>query len=211
MAKFTLYTNPQSRGRIVRWMLEELGAAYETHPLAFGAEMHGKTYRAINPMAKVPALVHEGTVITEVAAIIAYLADLYPETGLAPAPGKPERGTYYRWMFFGAGPLDAASSHAGLGLVPETPQDQGRVGYGSLGRVCDTLEGVLADQDWIMGAEFSAADVVIASQLGFALMLGTITDRPVLSAYVGRAMARPAAVRTRELDDALAAEMAGSG
>ncbi|MEM8571381.1 MAG: glutathione S-transferase family protein [Pseudomonadota bacterium] len=161
-------------------------------------------------MAKVPALGHEGTVITEVAAIIAYLCDFYAQKGLAPAPSTVERGVYYRWMFFGAGPLDGAVSHAGLGLIPETPQDQGRVGYGSLDRVCDTLEGVLADQDWIVGSDFTAADVVIASQLGFALMMGTIADRPILSGYVARAMARPAAIRARELDDALAAEMAGT-
>ena len=211
MADFTLYTNPQSRGRTVRWMLEELGVTYDTRPVVFGAEMHAEPYRAINPMAKVPALVHDGTVITEVAAIIAYLADLYPQAGLAPALGTPERGSYYRWIFFGAGPLDGATSHASLGLEPKTALEAGRLGYGSLDRVCKTLEGVLVDQDWILGANFSAADIVIASQLGFALLTETIKDRPLLSAYVGRSMARPAAIRSRALDDTLAAEMAKAG
>src|SRR5271165_6095604 len=127
----TLYTNPMSRGRMVRWMLEEIGQPYETKVIAYGPEMKSPEYLAINPMGKVPALTHDRTVITETAAIIAYLADTFPEAGLAPTPGTRERGPYYRWLFFGAGPFEAAVMNSTL-KVEIPPERKGSVGYGSL-------------------------------------------------------------------------------
>jgi glutathione S-transferase len=143
MTDLTFWTIPMSRGRIVRFMLEEVGAAYETVVLAYGHEMQAPEYRAINPMGKVPAIRHGDVVVTEGAAICAYLADAFPEAGLAPESGSPERGPYYRWLFFGAGPVEAAVTDAAMGVRPETPELQGRVGYGSLDRVLDGwLDGV---------------------------------------------------------------------
>jgi glutathione S-transferase len=161
MADLTFWTNPMSRGRIARWMLEETGADYETIVLAYGPEMNTPEYRAINPMAKVPAIRHGETVVTEGAAICAYLADAFPDANLAPAPGTPERGPYYRWLFFGAGPVEGAVTDASAGLKPDTPQLQGRFGYGSLERVLDTLDGLLTGREWILGDRFSAVDVYL--------------------------------------------------
>ena len=113
----TFYTNPMSRGRIVRWMLEEVGEPYETVLLDYGTTMKAPEYLAINPMGKVPALRYGDTIVTEAAAICAFLADMFPDRGLAPAPGNPKRGTYYRWMFFAAGPVEAAVTGKSMGLL----------------------------------------------------------------------------------------------
>ena len=202
MAQLTFYTNPMSRGRIVRWMLEEMGIDYTTRIIAYGAEMQGPRYRAINPMAKVPAIRHGEIVVTEGAAICAYLADAFPAAGLAPAPGTPERGPYYRWLFFGAGPLEQAIVNAGFGWAADNPQAQGRLGYGTMGRVCNTLDGLLSDgRDYILGKQFSAVDIYIGSQISWGLQLKTVEDRPPLSNYVKRLMVRPAQVRSQALDD----------
>ena len=136
------YTNPRSRGAIVRWMLEEVGQPYETQILDYGTTMKAPEYLALNPMGKVPAIVHDGVVVTEGAAICTYLAETFPEAGLAPTAA--ERGAYYRWMFFGAGPVEAAVTNKALGVqVP--PERKGAVGYGSLEEVVATLEGRLAE------------------------------------------------------------------
>src|SRR5919205_4677907 len=113
-----------SRGRIVRWMLEEVGQPYRTELLDYASTMKAAEYRAINPMGKVPAISHGGTVVTEAAAICAYLADAFPQAGLAPAPGDRRRGPYYRWMFFAAGPLEAAASNKAMGF--EVPPERRR-------------------------------------------------------------------------------------
>ena len=133
----TLYTNPMSRGRIARWMLEEVGVEYETVVLGYDTTMKAEAYRAINPMAKVPALVHNGKTITECAAICAYLAEAFPDAGLA--PNADERADYYRWLFYAAGPVEAAVGNRALGVVPDAAQ-QRMIGYGSLDRVIDVLE-----------------------------------------------------------------------
>src|SRR4051812_49446412 len=128
--EIVFYTNPMSRGRIVRWMLEELGEPYRTEILDYGPAMKSPSYRAINPMGKVPAIRHGDTVVTEAAAICAYLADAFPQAGLAPAPSSRARGPYYRWMFFAAGPLEAAVTNKSLDVaVPEGRKPM--VGYGS--------------------------------------------------------------------------------
>lgn len=202
--KLTFYTNPMSRGRIARWMLEETGCAYETKVLGFGPEMKSADYLAVNPMGKVPAIRHRGTTVTEAAAICAYLADAFPEVCLAPAPDDPRRGTYYRWMFFAAGPVEAALSNDSLGFkVPE--ERQRMVGYGSVEDVIGALEYAVSQSEYIAGDRFTAADVYVGSQIGWGMMFGTLEKRPAFQAYWNRIGMRPAAIRAREIDDALVA------
>jgi len=205
MAGIIFYTNPMSRGRIVRWMLEELGQPYETQVLEYGPRMKSPDYLAINPMGKVPAVQHGHTVVTEAAACCAYLAAAFPEAGLAPAPGTPESAAYLRWMFFAAGPGEAAITNASFGFhLPDDPQVRGRSGYGSLELVADGLAAMLSDRrDYVTGKTFSAADVYVGSQILWGRRLGTLPDRPGFAEYTRRLTARPAAMRAREIDDAL--------
>ncbi len=192
-----LYSNPMSRGRIARWMLEEVGRPYEVRYLDYGAAMKAPEYLAINPMGKVPALVHGPRVVTEYAAICAYLADAFPEAGLAPA----DRSAYYRWLFFGAGPLEAAVILKALGL--EVPEERRRmVGFGPLSGALDALETQLARTPYLAGDAFSAADVATGSQIGWGLKFGTIEPRPALRAYWDRISARPALRRATDADNA---------
>ena len=201
----TFYTHPQSRGRIVRWMLEETGAPYETMLLDYGTSTKAPEYRAINPMGKVPALRHGDTVVTEAAAICAYLADAFPDTGLAPAPGSPLRGPYYRWMFFVAGPLEAAASNHALGFVVP-PGRERMMGYGSHAEVLDALEGATKQAGpYLLGERFCAADVYVGSHLAFGMQFGTIEKRPAFVSYCEALDARPARRQARQIDDALAA------
>lgn len=203
--ELVFYTNPMSRGRIARWMLEEVGAPYRTEVLDFGTTMKAPAYLAINPMGKVPAIVHRGVAVTECAAICAYLADAFPAAGLAPAPTDPARGTYLRWLFFAAGPVEAAVSAKALGLLAP-PEKAGTVGYGSYDQVVDALEAAIAKGPYICGDQFTAADVYVGSQIGWGLQWKTLPARPAFQAYVGRIMGREAAVRARAIDDALIAE-----
>ena len=198
------YTNPQSRGRIARWMLEEAGVDYRTEVVRYGPEMKSEPYLSVNPMGKVPALAHGGAVVTETAAICAYLADAFPEAGLAPAPSQ--RGPYYRWLFFAAGPLEAAVINRHLGF--EVPADrEGMIGYGTYGAVMDTLEAALSQSDFAAGANFTAADVYLGSHIGWGFEFGTIEKRDALVDYWARIEGRPARQRAIELDDALAESM----
>lgn len=207
--ELVFYTHPLSRGRTVRWMLEEVGRPYRTEVREFGTTMKAAEYLAINPMGKVPALRHGAAVVTETAAICAYLADAFPEAALAPSPGDPRRGPYYRWLFFGAGPLEAAWTNQALGFV--TPPDRARMaGYGSFDAVLEALEGVLTRAEYLAGDSFTAADLYIAAQLGFGLRFGTIEKRPAFVTYAERLAARPAAARAREADDALGATLPGA-
>lgn len=197
------YTNPRSRGAIVRWMLEETGAPYETVMLDYGPAMQTPEYLAINPMGKVPAIRLDDQVVTETAAICAFLADAFPAAGLAPPPA--ERAAYYRWLFFGAGPLEAAVTNAALGV--EVPEDKrGMVGYGSLGRALDALERGVSATDFLAGTRFSAADVYVGSQIGWGLAFGTIEPRPAFRAYWERLADRPARRRAEGLDAGLASK-----
>jgi len=197
----TLYTNPMSRGRIARWMLEEIGEPYETVLLEYGTSMKAPEYLAVNPMGKVPAIKHGDTVVTEAAAICAYLADMFPDKGLAPPPGNKLRGPYYRWLFFGAGPVEAAATGKALGLL--APDDKkAMAGYGSYDDVLTALESAVSGSTYICGEQFTAADLYVGSQLGWGMMFGTIEKRPSFETYVGRILSRPAAVRAREIDDA---------
>lgn len=194
------YTNPMSRGRIARWMLEEVGAPYETHLLDYGTSMKAPEFLAINPMGKVPAIRHGKTVVTECAAICAYLADAFPQAGLAPA--AESRGDYYRWLFFAAGPVEAAVTNKSLGVVVPA-EKRGMAGYGSFEDTLNALEQAVAGRRYVAGDRFSAADVYVGSQIGWGMMFGSIDKRPAFEAYVGGLMGRPAAVRARALDDAL--------
>ncbi|WP_068306529.1 glutathione S-transferase family protein [Pararhodobacter sp. CCB-MM2] len=191
------YTNPRSRGAIVRWMLEEVGQPYETQILDYGTTMKAPEYLALNPMGKVPAIVHDGVVVTEGAAICTYLAETFPEAGLAPT--ATERGAYYRWMFFGAGPVEAAVTNKALGVqVP--PERKGAVGYGSLEEVVATLEGRLADSAYFAGDRFTAVDVYTGSQIGWGMMFGTLPKIAAFTDYWDRLKDRPARLAAVEKD-----------
>jgi len=199
MPNLTFYTNPMSRGRIIRWMLEELGEPYDTVLLDYGTTMKGDDYLAINPMGKVPAIRHGDTVVTEAAAICAYLADAFPAANLAPPPGDPRRGPYYRWMFFAAGPVEAAVTNRSQGFESDKKQ---MLGYGSFDDTMNALEQAVAHGAYICGDQFTAADVYVGSQIGWGLMFETIPKRPAFADYAGRLQSRPAAKRANELDDA---------
>lgn len=196
------YTNPMSRGRIVRWMLAEIGCPHRVELVAYGPAMRAPDYLAINPMGKVPALRHGDVVVTEAAAICAYLADAFPAAELAPAPGSRLRGPYLRWLFFAAGPLEAATTNKVLGVA--VPDDKrGMVGYGSLEAVLDALEGAVKDRAFLVGERFTAADLYVGAQLGWGMQFGTIDKRPAFERYAAALLSRPAALRAKAIDDAL--------
>jgi glutathione S-transferase len=159
-------------------------------------------------MGKVPAITHRGVVVTEAAAVCAYLADAFPEAGLAPSPTDPLRGPYYRWMFFAAGPVEAALSNKALGF--EVPAERrGMIGYGSVEAVMDTLEYAVTRSDYVAGDRFTAADVYVGSQIGFGLRFGSMEKRPAFERYWERIGTRAAAIRANDMDDALLPPRAG--
>jgi len=201
MADLILYTNPMSRGRIARWMMEEVGEPYETMLLDYGTTMKAPDYLAVNPMGKVPALRHGDVVVTEGAAICAYLADAFPARNLAPPPGDKRRAPYYRWLFFAAGPLEAAVTAKALGLLAP-PEKRAMAGYGTFDDVMNALELAVSQGPYICGDEFTAADVYVGAQIGWGLQFGTIDKRPAFESYAARLRQRPAAVRASQLDDA---------
>ena len=195
--ELVLYTNPQSRGRIARWMLEEIGQPYRTEVLDYATTMKAPAYRAINPMGKVPSLRHGDVVVTESAAICAYLADAFPAAQLAPPPADRLRGPYYRWLFFAAGPLEAAVSNNALGFqVP--PERERMIGYGRIDLALNALEGALSGGQYLAGDQFTAADLYVGSLLGFFMMFATIERRPAFERYWAQISARPACLRARE-------------
>ena len=202
--ELVFYTNPMSRGRIIRWMLEEVGAPYRTVTLDYASSMKGPEYLAINPMGKVPAITHRGVTVTEGAAICAYLADAFPEAGLAPDVSSPERGTYYRWLMFACGPVESAVTNKSLGF--DVPEERKRMaGYGCLEDTLAALEGAVTGRQYLVGDRFSAADVYVGSQIGWGMMFGSIQKTPTFEAYWAGISQRPAAKRAAEIDDALIA------
>ena len=201
MDELILYTHPMSRGRTARWMLEEVGLPYRTIWLDYGTTMKAPEYLAVNPLGKVPALRHGPAVITECAAICTYLADAFPEAGLAPPPGSAARGASYRWLFIAAGPVEAAVIDRVLGVTIAAEQ-QAMVGYGSYDAMIDMLDAHLAANDYAAGDRFSAADIVLGAQIGWGLEFGTLPQRASFAAYAERLLARPAAQRARAIDDA---------
>lgn len=206
MSEITFYTHPMSRGRVVRWMLEEIGVPYTVETMQFGPEMKTPEYLAINPMGKVPAIKHGNTVVTEVAAICAYLADQFPEKNLAPPPHSMERGPYYRWLFFMAGPFEMATSALAYGWKIDSSNAQA-VGCGRVEDSVNTLEKVLGQNPYICGDHFTAADVLVSSYLWWETMQKNIPQNEVFQDYIKRTESRPAAQRANELDDALAEHM----
>lgn len=204
----TLYTHPVSRGRVARWMLEETGLPYEEVILDFGTTMKSPGYLAINPMGKVPALTVGDTVVTEAAAICAFLAERVPDRQLAPPPLSPARAPYYRWLFFAAGPVEAAVTAKALGLL--APEDKRTTaGYGTYDDVMTALERVTSEAvahggGYIAGGRFSAADLYLAAQLNWGMQFKTIAPRAAFERYVEPLVRREACVRANRLDDELA-------
>lgn len=195
--EIVFYHNPHSRAQMVHWMLEEAGAPYRIVPIDFEKGEHKTpSFLALNPMGKLPTIEHRGTVVTETAAIIAYLADMFPQAGLAPALNDPSRGTYYRWLFFGAGCFEPALLDEMM-KRPEPPQ-KAAVGWGSYGEVVSTLKSALAKGPYLLGDKFSAADVYVGSQIRWAMMFGAsrLKGEKVFDDYVARLDARPALQRT---------------
>jgi len=203
MADLIFYTNPQSRGRIVRWMLEEIGQPYETEVIPYD-QIKSERYLAVNPMGKVPAIKHRDHVVTECAAICAYLADIFPQAGLAPR--DEEKADYYRWMFYAAGPAEAAVSNQAMGWVP-TPERERMFGYGNFDKVVAVLDELFSLRDFVCGDRFTAADVYVGSQIMFPLQFGMLPERDSFTRYRDRLQSREAYKRANEIDERVIAEM----
>lgn len=201
MSQLTFYTNPMSRGRIVRWMLEELAVPYETKVLDYGTTMKSAEYLAINPMGKVPAIKHGDVVVTETAAICVYLAEAFPEAGLLPQT-PAEKAAYYRWLFFAAGPVEQAIGLKMLN-VEVTEQLQKSFGCGKPEDTFANLAKALASSPYVCGERFTAADVYIGSHIGFGMQFGGIPQLPEFVAYLQRVSQRPAKLKADEIDNAL--------
>ena len=199
-SELIFYTNPISRGSIVRWMLEEVGEPYQTLVLEFETSMKSEEYLAINPMGKVPSIKHGDVVVTECAAICAYLADAFPDAGLAPP--VDQRAEYYRWLFFGAGPIELSYTVKTIG-TEMTPEYQAMFGFGTHEHVENALESWLKEHKYIIGSTFTAADVYVASHIMWGMEYMEFSHRPVFKEYTNRTNSRPAATRARELDFAL--------
>ena len=204
MADLVFYTNPQSRGQTVRWMLEEVGAPYEDHILDYGTTMKAEPYLSINPMGKVPAIVHKGKAVTEVAAICCYLADAFPQAKLAPPTA--DRADYYRWIFFTAGPVEAAFSNKAAGWEP-TPERQRMFGYGSYELAIATLEKAIAGKEYIAADHFTTADLIVGANINFMLAFKLLEPKEVFVDYARRMTDRPAYHRAKDIDSKLIAEI----
>lgn len=191
MSKLTLYTNPMSRGLIAQWMLAEVGVPSVTVNLEYGADMKSSEFLAINPMGKVPCLVHNGRIVTEAAAICLYLADVFPECELGPTPD--ERADYYRWILFAAGPIEEAASTKALGVDSDAfgSEQQGQAGFGSQARVESTINTLLSERVFVCGDRFTAADVYFGSQIDWGLHFGTLKPSASILDYAERLRARP--------------------
>ncbi|HEX8842599.1 MAG TPA: glutathione S-transferase family protein [Sphingomicrobium sp.] len=203
MADLIFYHNPQSRGRIVRWMLEEVGQPYETEVIPY-EQMKSERYLAIHPLGKVPAIRHNGHVVTECAAICAYLADVFPEAGLGPRP--EEKADYYRWLFYAAGPWEQAGTNHMMGWDP--PEDKQRMfGYGSYEKAIAAVDELLSLRDYVCGDRFTAADVYVGSQIMFPMQFGMLAERDSFLRYRDRLHRRPAYNRANEIDEQIIEEM----
>ncbi len=203
MADLIFYHNPQSRGRIVRWMLEEVGQPYETEVIPYD-QMKSERYLAIHPLGKVPAIKHDGHVLTECAAICAYLADVLPEAGLGPR--AEEKADFYRWLFYAAGPLEAAISNQAMGW--QVPSERERMfGYGNFEKAIAAVDELFTLRDYVCGDRFTAADVYVGSQIMFPLQFGMLPERESFLRYRDRLHQRPAYKRANEIDEKIVEEM----
>ena len=203
MADLIFYTNPQSRGRIVRWMLEEVGQPYETEVIPYD-QMKSERYLAIHPLGKVPAIKHNGHILTECAAICTFLADVFPEAMLGPR--ADEKADYYRWLFYAAGPLEAAISNQAMGWVPP-PERERMFGYGNFERAIAAVDEMMSLRDYVCGDRFTAADVYLGSQLMFPMQFGMLPARDSFLRYRDRLQQRPAYKRANEIDEKLSDEL----
>jgi len=200
-APLRFFYHPQSRARMVRWMLEECDAVYEPVRLEFGGTMKSPDYLALNPMGKVPALQHGDTMVTETGAILAYLADLYPEKKLAPALGSAERGSYYRWLFLVAGPVEAVSTAKAEGwLQNQTERQALSAGFGRFDDVLRSLQLAVTGKRYACGDHFTAADLYLASYIGWSMQEGSLPSLPAFQDYALPLLQRPAAQRAHTLD-----------
>src|SRR5436305_14945233 len=207
MADLTLYHASPSRSSIVLWMLEELGQPYDIHLLSLSkGENRAPDYLAINPMGKVPALKHGDTVITEAAAICTYLADEFPDAKLNVPIGTPRRGVYLKWLFFGPGCIEPAVTDRAAPRKEEARR--GMLGYGDFDTTMNVVAAAVAKGPWLMGEQFTAADVVIGAHIRFGMMFKMIPERAEFSAYAARIAARPAAQRAEAKDKELGAKSA---
>ena len=203
MADLIFYHNPQSRGRFVRWMLEEVGQPYETEIIPYD-QLKSERYLAIHPLGKVPAIKHKGHVLTECAAICAYLADAFPDAGLGPS--ADEKADYYRWLFYAAGPLEAAISNQAMGWqVP--PERERMFGYGNFDKAIAAVDELFTLRDYVCGDRFTAADVYVGSQIMFPMQFGMLPERDSFLRYRDRLHQRPAYNRANEIDEKIIAEM----
>ncbi|ADO74721.1 glutathione S-transferase family protein [Stigmatella aurantiaca] len=202
------YHNPQSRAQMVHWMLHEVGAPFRVVRIDLQkGEQKSPEFLAVNPMGKLPALVHDGTVVTETAAIITYLADAFPQAGLAPSAGDTRRGTYLRWLFFGAGCFEPAL----LDMMLKRPQvdSKSTIGYGSYEDTLGAFKKMLTPGPYILGGQFSAADVYVGSQIAWALSFKAPgLQEPIFTDYVARITARPAYKKAAIADGRLPADKA---
>ena len=203
MANLTLYHAAPSRSSIARWMLEELGEPYDLHVLSLAnGEQRAPDYLAVNPMGKVPTLKHGDTVITEAAAICTYLADEFPQARLNVPVGDPRRGAYLRWLFFAPSCIEPAITDRAFPRKEEPRR--GMLGYGDFDTVMAVVAAAVEPGPYLMGEQFTAADVVLGSTLRWGMMFGILPKRPEFVAYVGRLEQRPALKRAIALDQELA-------
>ncbi|MEL6920853.1 MAG: glutathione S-transferase family protein [Pseudomonadota bacterium] len=205
----TFYTNPMSRGQIARWALHEAGAVYEEHIMGYGTDMKGPEYLKLNPMGKVPTIVHDGNVVTEAAAICLYLAEVFPEAKLKPA-AKSELADYLRWTFFGAGPVEQALVAHAMKWDEKLANDakmQGTVGFGSYDSVVDALDALFTQRAYVCGNQFTAADIYLGAQVDWGLMFKTLQERPSFVAYAERLRTRDAYRAAKAIDGAHIAKM----
>ena len=186
-----LYTNSFSRGVVVDWLLIELGVECERIEVAFQTEMKTPEYLKMNPFGKVPVLVDGDVVVYELGAIVAYLADKFPEKGLAPALNDPKRGIYYRWLFFISGPWEAAATDKMLGVGVNAEQ-QSFVGYGNYDDAYNAfVVGLGEAEPYLCGQQFTAADVLVAAMLFWQLKMGEFQTHPAIERYLENVSQRP--------------------
>lgn len=195
-----LYWAPRTRSLRALWVLEESGASYERVRLDLSAgEQRTADYRAINPMAKVPALTDGPVSVAESGAICAYVAEACPDAGLAPRVGDPARGRYLQWLFFSPGCIEPAYLTKSANITVSSAQ----AGFGEFDRVFDVLEAAVEPGPWLLGERFSAADVLIGADLHFGMdIFKMVPERPALRAYVDRCLARPAFQRAKAIEAA---------
>jgi glutathione S-transferase len=204
MADLTLYHASPSRSSVTLWMLEEVGAPYDIHLLHLSKdEQKAPAYLAINPMGKVPALRHGDTVITEVAAICTYLADAFADAKLNVPVGSPGRGVYLKWLFFGPGCLEPAMTDR---VFPRKEEPRrAALGYGDYDTAMNVVAQAVAKGPYLMGEQFTAADVVVGSNIRWGMVFKMVPERPEFLDYAARLAARPAAKRAEAKDKELAA------